>query len=104
MFLTVGPETYSAPPVEIWMMPSLPASVKPCRAAFRVCEAVTLFAGYANARALAGARIWRPPPGGFPRSAGPGKIPPVYRAWSPGTLRRRSVEAPPTEGVDDGPA
>ncbi len=48
MFLTWGPERYSAPPVEIWMMPSLPASVNPCRAALRVCEDETLIAGKAN--------------------------------------------------------
>ena len=38
MSLTVGPERYSAPPVETWMMPSQPASAKPCRAAFSVCD------------------------------------------------------------------
>ena len=38
MFFTLGPERYSAPPVETWTMPSLPASAKPWRAAFRVCE------------------------------------------------------------------
>ena len=57
MFFTVGPETYSAPPVEIWMMPSLPASAKPCRAALSVCEDVTLIAGYANAPDLARSSI-----------------------------------------------
>ena len=45
MFLIVGPERYSAPPVETWMMPSLPASAKPCSAALRVCEDETLMAG-----------------------------------------------------------
>ncbi len=59
MFFTVGPDAYSAPPVEICTMPSLPASVKPCRAAFRVCEDVTLIAGYANAPALARSSISR---------------------------------------------
>ena len=32
LFLMVGPDAYSAPPVETWMMPSEPASAKPCRA------------------------------------------------------------------------
>ena len=45
MFLIVGPDAYSAPPVETWTMPSEPASVKPWRAAFRVCEELTLIAG-----------------------------------------------------------
>ena len=45
MFLTVGPERYSAPPVEIWMMPSDSASAKPCSAAFSVCDDETLMAG-----------------------------------------------------------
>jgi hypothetical protein len=31
--------------VETWMMPSLAASAKPLRAAFRVCEELTLMAG-----------------------------------------------------------
>src|SRR3954469_24147051 len=48
MFLTFGPERYSAPPVEIWMIPSLPASAKPRSAAFSVCEDETLMAGKAN--------------------------------------------------------
>ena len=48
MFLTVGPERYSAPPVETWTMPSEPASAKPWRAAFRVCEDDTLMAGKAK--------------------------------------------------------
>src|SRR5689334_25229863 len=34
-------------------MPSLPASAKPRSAAFRVCEELTLMAGYAKAPALA---------------------------------------------------
>jgi len=45
MFLTVGPERYSAPPVETWTMPSLPASANPRIAAFTVCEDETLIAG-----------------------------------------------------------
>ena len=45
MFLTVGPDAYSAPPVDTWMMPSEPASAKPCSAALRVCEELTLMAG-----------------------------------------------------------
>ena len=45
MFFTLGPERYSAPPVETWMMPSEPASAKPCRAALRVCDDETLMAG-----------------------------------------------------------
>ena len=39
------PERYSAPPVETWMIPSLPASAKPLRAALRVCDDETLMAG-----------------------------------------------------------
>jgi hypothetical protein len=53
MSLTVGPDRYSAPPVDTWTMPSLPASAKPRIAALRVCDEVTLIAGYANAPALA---------------------------------------------------
>jgi hypothetical protein len=45
MSLIVGPDRYSAPPVDTWMMPSLSASAKPRSAAFRVCEEVTLIAG-----------------------------------------------------------
>lgn len=45
MFFTVGPEAYSAPPVVIWTMPSLPASAKPRSAAFSVWDEVTLMAG-----------------------------------------------------------
>ena len=48
MSLTVGPERYSAPPVETWMIPSLPASAKPASAALSVCEDETLMAGNAN--------------------------------------------------------
>ena len=57
MSLTVGPDRYSAPPVETWMMPSLPASAKPCSAAFSVCDDETLIAGKANAPALARSSI-----------------------------------------------
>ena len=57
MFLTVGPERYSAPPVETWMMPSEPASAKPLRAALRVCEDDTLMAGKAKPLALAASSI-----------------------------------------------
>src|SRR3954453_9120736 len=53
MSLTVGPERYSAPPVETWTIPSLPASAKPARAAFSVCEEETLIAGKAKDFALA---------------------------------------------------
>ena len=53
MSLMVGPERYSAPPVETCTMPSLPASANPRRAAFRVWDEVTLIAGYANPPALA---------------------------------------------------
>src|SRR3954468_9079444 len=63
MFFTVGPDAYSAPPVEIWTMPSLPASAKPARAALSVCEDVTLMAGYANAPALARSSISAQPSG-----------------------------------------
>ena len=45
MFFTVGPDRYSAPPVETWTMPSLPASANPRIAAFSVCEDDTLIAG-----------------------------------------------------------
>jgi hypothetical protein len=44
MFLT-EPERYSAPPVEIWMIPSLSASANPRSAAFSVWVDVTLIAG-----------------------------------------------------------
>jgi hypothetical protein len=53
MSLTVAPDKNSAPPVDTWTMPSLPASAKPRRAAFRVCEEVMLIAGYANPPDLA---------------------------------------------------
>ncbi len=57
MFFTDGPERYSAPPVETWMIPSEPASAKPWRAAFRVCEDDTLIAGKAKAPAFAASSI-----------------------------------------------
>src|ERR1700712_426320 len=53
MSLMVGPERYSAPPVETWMIPSLPASANPASAAFNVCEEDTLIAGNANDFAFA---------------------------------------------------
>src|SRR3954452_18564605 len=53
MSLTVGPEGDSAPPVDTWTIPSLPASANPASAAFRVCEEETLIAGKANDFALA---------------------------------------------------
>ena len=45
MSFTAAPDRYSAPPVEIWMIPSLPASANPRRAAFSVWLEVTLMAG-----------------------------------------------------------
>src|SRR6266545_4523180 len=57
MSFTVGPDRYSAPPVETWMMPSLSASAKPRKAAFSVWDEVTLIAGYAKAPALARSSI-----------------------------------------------
>ena len=54
MFFTLGPERYSAPPVETWMMPSDAASANPWSAALRVCEDDTLIAGKANWSALGG--------------------------------------------------
>ena len=57
MSFTVGPDRYSAPPVEIWMMPSLPASANPRSAALRVWEEVTLIAGYAYPSAFARSSI-----------------------------------------------
>ncbi len=53
MFLTLVPEPNSAPPVENWMMPSLPASAKPFSAALIVSEEVQLIAGYAKPPAFA---------------------------------------------------
>jgi hypothetical protein len=45
MSLTPCPEANSAPPVEIWMMPSERASANPASAALTVCDDVTLIAG-----------------------------------------------------------
>ena len=45
MSFTLVPEANSAPPVENWMMPSLPASAKPRRAALTVSDDVQLIAG-----------------------------------------------------------
>ena len=53
MFFTDGPERYSAPPVEIWMIPSDSASAKPFSAAFSVCDDDTLIAGNAKAFSFA---------------------------------------------------
>src|SRR5665647_2373857 len=57
MFLIVGPDAYSAPPVDTWMIPSLPASANPARTALRVCELVMLMAGKAYEFALAASSI-----------------------------------------------
>jgi hypothetical protein len=57
MFFTLGPERYSAPPVEIWMIPSEPASAKPLRAALSVWEDDTLIAGNAKDPAFAASSI-----------------------------------------------
>src|SRR5215210_945218 len=57
MFLIVGPEAYSLPPVDTWTMPSEPASAKPCSAAFNVWEELMLIAGYANEPFLAASSI-----------------------------------------------
>ena len=43
--LTPSPDANSAPPVEIWMMPSLPASAKPLSAALTVSDDVQLIDG-----------------------------------------------------------
>ncbi len=51
--LMPSPEPNSAPPVENWMIPSLPASAKPLMAALMVSEEVQLMAGNAYAFALA---------------------------------------------------
>ncbi len=45
MSFTLVPEANSAPPVEIWMMPSLSASANPRSAALSVSDEVTLMAG-----------------------------------------------------------
>jgi hypothetical protein len=47
MSLIPRPEANSAPPVENWMMPSLPASAKPLMAALTVSDDVQLMAGKA---------------------------------------------------------
>ena len=57
MSLTAVPDRNSAPPVEIWTIPSLSASAKPRSAAFRVCEDVTLIAGYAKRPSFARSSI-----------------------------------------------
>ncbi len=57
MFFTAGPERYSAPPVETWMIPSDPASANPLRAAFSVCDDDTLMAGKAKAFSFAASSI-----------------------------------------------
>ena len=57
MSLTPSPEANSAPPVENWMMPSLPASAKPLIAALTVSDEVQLMAGKAYALSLARASI-----------------------------------------------
>jgi len=45
MSLTRVPDRNSAPPVETWTIPSLPASANPRSAAFRDSVPVTLIAG-----------------------------------------------------------
>ena len=57
MSLTPRPEANSAPPVENWMMPSLPASAKPLMAALTVSDDVQLMAGNAKACCLARSSI-----------------------------------------------
>lgn len=53
MSLIPRPDANSAPPVEEWMIPSLPASAKPLRAAFTVSDEVQLIAGKAYECSLA---------------------------------------------------
>ena len=53
MSFTPRPEPNSAPPVENWMMPSLPASAKPLIAALMRLRATQLMAGNANECSLA---------------------------------------------------
>ena len=48
MSLTTRPEANSAPPVDTWMMPSLPASANPLMAPLMVSDEVMLMAGYAK--------------------------------------------------------
>ena len=57
MSFTPGPERYSAPPVETWMIPSEPASANPLSAAFSVWEEDTLIAGKAKDPAFAASSI-----------------------------------------------
>ena len=45
MSFTLVPEANSAPPVENWMIPSLPASANPRSAALTVSDDVQLIAG-----------------------------------------------------------
>ena len=58
MSFTPVPEANSAPPVETWRIPSLPASAKPLIAAFTVSDEVMLIAGYAKPSAFARSSIW----------------------------------------------
>ena len=53
MSLIPSPEANSAPPVENWMMPSLPASAKPLMAALTLSEPTQLIAGNAYECSLA---------------------------------------------------
>ena len=53
MSFTERPEPNSAPPVETWMIPSLPASANPRSAALIDSEEVQLMAGKANRPSLA---------------------------------------------------
>ena len=57
MSLTLVPEANSAPPVDAWMIPSLPASAKPRSAALMVMDEVMLIAGYAKPPSLARSSI-----------------------------------------------
>ena len=57
MSLIPSPEPNSAPPVENWMMPSLPASANPFSAALIDSEEVQLIAGNAYECSLARASI-----------------------------------------------
>src|SRR5258705_10274726 len=59
MSLTPSPEANSAPPVENWMIPSLPASAKPLRAALTASDPTQLTAGNANDWLVAVSIIWR---------------------------------------------
>jgi hypothetical protein len=45
MSFTAVPEAKAAPPVETWMIPSLPLSASPLRTALAVVSDVTLTAG-----------------------------------------------------------